>query len=94
MHDAALVRPAVFEYEPAGHGSSAAARNAQKLPPVHCLHDVDLDASWKVPSAQLLHVCCSGKSLYVPGAQSVATSLPTPQKVPLGQITHWLALLR
>ena len=31
--------------------------------------------------------------LNVPGAQSVAAWLPTLQKVPLGQLTHWVALL-
>ena len=37
-HSLELVRFATFEYEPAGHGSSADAPSGQKLPPLHTLH--------------------------------------------------------
>ena len=39
------------------------------------------------------HVACATSALNVPGAQSVAASLPTLQNVPLGHVVHWLALL-
>ena len=50
VHSLELVRFATFEYEPAGHGSSADAPSGQKLPPLHGLQATAPSSSWYEPS--------------------------------------------
>ena len=71
MHSAELVRFATFEYEPAGHGSSAEAPSGQKLPPLHALHVTAPSSSWNEPAGHLVHEPASDSSMNVPAAQSV-----------------------
>ena len=56
------------------------------------MHAVDPAVSWNVPATQLVHVSAAALGLNVPGAQGVASALPTLQKVPSGQVTHWSTL--
>ena len=51
-------------------------------------HAVAPSASWNVPAGHLAHASRSSWSLNVPALQLVATSLPTGQNVPFGQITQ------
>ena len=62
-------------------------------PGVHAAQAVEPGSAWKLPAAQLTHIDALSWSLKVPGAQSVATALPTEQKVPTGQIKHSLTFI-
>ena len=55
---------------------------------MHALQPVLPNSSWYVPASHGLHDSCSFRSLYVPGAQSVADPEPTGQNVPSKHTTH------
>ena len=94
VHSAELVRFATFEYEPAGHGSSADAPSGQKLPPLHGLHVTAPSSSWNEPAGHLVHEPILDASLYVPAAQSVELLEPVGEKLPGVELVHCVALDR
>ena len=88
----AIVRLATFEYEPAGHGSSAEAPSGQKLPPLHGLHVTAPSSSWYEPAGHLVHEPASKALLYVPAAHSVELLEPVGEKLPGVELVHCAAL--
>ena len=88
----ALFRLATFEYEPAGHGSSADAPSGQKLPPLQGLQPTAPSSSWNEPAGHLVHEPASSSSLYVPAAQSVELLEPVGEKLPGVELVHCIAL--
>ena len=94
MHSAELVRFATFEYEPAGHGSSAEAPSGQKLPPLHALHVTAPSSSWNEPAGHLVHEPASDSSMNVPAAQSVELLEPVGLNEPGVELVHCAALDR
>ena len=94
MHSAELARFATFEYEPAGHGSSADAPSGQKLPPLQALHDTAPSSSWNEPAGHLVHEPALDASLYVPAAQLEALLDPVGEKLPGAVPVQSAALVR
>ena len=92
VHSAELVRFGTFEYEPAGHGSSADAPSGQKLPPLQDLHDTAPSRSWNEPAGHLVQEPASSSSLYVPAAQSVELLEPVGLNDPGVELVHCVAL--
>ena len=82
VHSAALIRFATFEYEPAGHGSSADAPSGQKLPPLQALHVTAPSSSWNEPAGHLVQEPALDASLNVPAAQLEALLEPVGLKEP------------
>ena len=92
VHSLELVRFATFEYEPAGHGSSADAPSGQKLPPLHGLHATAPSSSWNEPAGHLVHEPASDSSMNVPAAQSVELLEPVGLNDPGVERVHCAAL--
>ena len=91
-HSGALVRLATFEYEPAGHGSSAEAPSGQKLPPLQGLQPTAPSWSWNEPAGHLVHEPALDASMNVPAAQSVELLEPVGLKDPGVELVHCVAL--
>lgn len=78
VHQSAVTRVVKGEYEPAGHGSAAAAPRRQYLPGSQGLHAVLPSSSWNFPASHLVHDAAP-PALYVPAPHGVAAVEPTGQ---------------
>ena len=86
--------PALLEYVPARHGSSAEAPSGQKLPALQTLHTVDPLESWKLPAAHAVHSGWRAMAVYVPGAHGEWAVEPVAQALPTGHAVQSLDLVR
>ena len=94
MQAVCACRLGAFEYEPAGHGSSADAPAGQKLPLVQSSHADMPDAPCHSPAEHCAHADAPSLALNVPAAQAVAAVEPVAHADPAGQAVQSAASSR